>query len=484
MALPWSGFRRLLIIGGVLGVVALALRPDPRDSLRAADQLFAAGRYHEALVHYQRLAPALPEAELRVGLVRTLRGERAPAERAIRTAMQRGLPPRDYHLGLLYLGRALADDGSTRLARQTWELTQACIEAASCAYQAPAQVLMAELSRQEGAYAAAEQAYGAVLATPLPPGWAAQAQYAQALLRATHDPQAALALLQEPLLATSPPDPWLAPLLTGMDRRDLLFAALTTEPTQRPLLLGQIYLDQGHPDLALAQFAALEPTGPDGLRAAAYAAYAQSLNGDPAGGLAQLEALAAQHPDEAQLRLLLALSYLRADASDAAQAQLEVLAADQPNAPDLQLAWASWHAARREYDLASLAYDRALAATPRERWAGIALAAARFHLATTYELCPIGLPLGELAANERPNDPQALTTVAALRYHCGQFRSASDAAQAALAAGAGPEAAYYLGVALAAQDQAGAMTALLRSADMAPASDWRRRAEIALEQLR
>lgn len=94
------------------------------------------------------------------------------------------------------------------------------------------------------------------------------------------------------------------------------------------------------------------------------------------------------------------------------------------------------------------------------------------------------MPFAETAAAAAPEDPQALTLLAAHRYHCGQFAGAAEAARAARRTGGGPDAFYYLGAALAALgDAEQARSALIRAADLAPASDWRRRAELALGML-
>ncbi len=480
------GALRLLSVALALGFAArLIFQPDGRDDLRAADRLFAAGRYHEALVAYAPLAPALPAAQLRLGMVRALRGERTLAERAIRGAMQRGLAPADYHLALLYLGRALADDGRAELAGRTWLLLEDCRTPAACAYRAPGRALAAAEALHRGDYLAAEAGLRAALAAPMPPGWAERARYSLALLRAADDPRAASELLAAPPGEPAPPDPLLAPLLPPLGEAPRQLAAvLAAGPAQRPQLLGQLYVGLGLYGLAEGQFARVDPRGPEALSAAAYAAYTRWRAGDPEGGLARLEALVAEHPAEARARTLLALAYLNADASEQARAQIDAVARLTPDDPDVQLAWANWHAARREYDQASLAYGRALNAAPRDERGVYALLAARFHLATTYELCEVGLPLAELAAGARPADGEALATVAANRYHCGQFAGAAEAAAAARAVGAGPEAAYYLGAALAAlgeRDEARA--ALISAADLAPASDWRRRAELALSLL-
>lgn len=466
--------------------VWLIARPDPRDDLRAAERLFAAGRYHEALTAYARLAPALPVAELRLGLVQTLRGERGPAERAIRTAMQRGLSAADYHLGLLYLGRALADAGLSAQAEATWTLLEDCRSPEACAYRGPGRLLAAEHALARGAYAQAEAGLHAALAEALPPTWAAYARYRLALLLASDQPAAALALLPPQRAATVADDPLLAPLLTplGAAEAGQLAAVLAAPPEQRPQLLGQLYLTSGLFGLAEAQFAQVDPASPMALGAAAYAAYTQWRAGDAAAGQARLEALVAAHPDEPRARTLLALAYLTTADDTAAREQITGLSALLSQAPASELAWASWHAARREYDLASLAYDRALAAAPRARLGDYALVAARFHLATTYNLCTVGLPMAELAVRERPGNAEALSLVAAHRYHCGQFATAVEAAQAAERISADPAAAYYQGAALAALgEHAAARQALIRAADLAPASSWRRRAEIALAYL-
>ncbi|NJN17677.1 MAG: hypothetical protein HC822_16080 [Oscillochloris sp.] len=94
------------------------------------------------------------------------------------------------------------------------------------------------------------------------------------------------------------------------------------------------------------------------------------------------------------------------------------------------------------------------------------------------------MPLVEQAAEGMTNSGEALTLLAALRYRCGQFAGAAEAAAQAQILGAGPEAAYYRGASLAAL---GATTEarhqLIRAADLAPASIWRARAELALATL-
>lgn len=481
--------RRLPLLSGRLGLalllagtLALIWRPDPRDQLRAIDRSFAAGHYHAALTALTPLAPELATARLRLGMVRALRGEAAEAERALRAAMLAGLTPDDYQLALLYLGRALADDGRAALAQRTWRLIEDCRSAEACGYRGPARLLMAELALHQGDYPAAEAAFRAAQVAGLPPAWAAVAHYRLALLRAAQDPADAQRLLNLRERAGLPANPLIAPLLPPPGDGPAQLAAVLAAPAHaQAQLLGQLYLALGLYGLAEAQFARVDPAAPEARGAAAYAAYTRWRAGDVAGGLARLEALVAAYPDDPRARTLLALAYIGTDAGDAAREAIARAAAARPHEPRIELAWASWYAARHEYDQASLAYERALAVAPPVEQGRYALLAAQFHLATTYELCERGLPLAEQAASAAADDPVALTTLAAHRYHCGQF---AGAAAAARAAGSSPEATYYLGAALAALgDRTNARVALIQAADLAPASDWRRRAELALVNL-
>lgn len=458
------------------------LQPDPRDDLRAADRLFVAGRYHEALHAYLRLAPSLPVAQLRVGMVQTLRAERGPAERALRSAMERGLSPADYHLALLYLGQALAVDGRYALAQHTWQLMEDCRSFAACGYRGYGRLLAAEAAFQQSEDRQAEAGFRAALAEPLPQAWAVHAHYRLAMLLAAHEPAAALEALTTPVASPAPTQPLVAPLLPALETAPAQLAAVLDAPAdQRLQLLGQIYLAQGRLDLAEAQFSQIAADSPYAHAAAAYSAYTHWRAGATDLGLTRLAELVAANPDAARPRALLALVHLSAANDDAAYEAIEALAELLVNEADLELAWASWYTARREYHLASLAYDRAIAAATEQQQGDYAILAARFHLATTYELCQVGWPMAELAARERPNHAEALTLVAAHRYRCGAFADAISAAQAAQAAGAGAEAAYYEGQAHQALGaNAQARQALIRAADMAPASVWRERAEEAL----
>ncbi len=470
----------------VLGSVATLLLPwlGPQMSLRAADGLWRAGRYHEALAAYERLVPDLPPAQLRLGMIYVLRGERGPAERAIRRAMQRGLTNADYQLALLYLGRALADAGRSELATHTWLLMEACHPAQVCRYRAVARLLAADLALTEGAYAQARTGLQAALAEPLPASWANFARYRLALLEAGMDSEAALGLLAHLAGPRAATDPWLDPLLpaVGHGPEDLR-RLLTTPPDQRSQLLGQFYLERGFLRLAEAQFAAV--SRPDAATMDDRALYAAVTQWHTDGNIEELEAVVARYPDEWRMGLILVMAYLRSNADSAATQQLELLMATQPATAELELVRASWHLMRGEYASAQQAYQRVLDLAPAERLGDYALLVARFHLSTTYELCSSGLRAAEIAARARPDDATTLTVLAACRYYCDQPSGAAQAAEMAWQAGAGAEASYYLGLSLASLgEQQAAREALIRAADRAPAAPWRQRAELALTALR
>src|SRR5262245_51001719 len=115
---------RLAMILLLLGQAArLAFRPDPRDALRRADRLLAAGYYHDALDAYSQLSAQQGEwgeATLRVGLVRELRGEHDLAAGELYAALAQGLRGARRDLTVLYLGHALLAEGKARQAVALW----------------------------------------------------------------------------------------------------------------------------------------------------------------------------------------------------------------------------------------------------------------------------------------------------------------------------------------------------------------------------
>jgi tetratricopeptide (TPR) repeat protein len=477
---------KALLLAALLGSAAtLIVRAAPEDALRAADRQFYAGQYHAALQSYARLSvdPQQPLAALRLGIVRFMRGEHAPAERALRRALQSDLRPRERELASLYLAATLEAQGKAEAAAQLYTRLQSC--GADCFFAGEREVLAAELALRQNSYAAAEAAFRQALALQPPSGWHQVALTRLALLESARDPEVAHTTLTTQRAPSTRGEPFLHALLpTQVPDPAQLAAALAEAPTQRLRLLGQYFLEMHLYSLAEAQFAQVAPESPDALGAAAYAAYARWRAGDHKGGIERLETLVAEYPDEPRARTLLALAYVAADDSKAARAQIETIVELSPARPDAYLAWASWHVAQRDYVAAAQEYQRALlAAAPAER-GRYALLAADFHLNLGYKLCEEGLPHAEEAARLQPANSEAWSVLAAQRYHCADFAGAVAAARSALALNEDARSSYYLGAGLAALGQRSQARALLvHAADLAPASIWRERAELALARL-
>jgi Flp pilus assembly protein TadD len=244
-------------------------------------------------------------------------------------------------------------------------------------------------------------------------------------------------------------------------------------------MLGQLYLSAQLYTLAEAQFTSVSADSPSAVAAAAYAAYTRWRAGDHAEGLRRLQALVGQHPDEPRARALLALAYLTNRQDDSAKAQLEAIQTLAPRAPDTHLAWGQWYATQHDYLAAADAYRRALSDAAPEQRGSYALALARFYVDTTFQICESGRPAAEQAIAALPDDARAWTSAAAARLACGDASGAQQAAARALQQAPGDaEATYYLGRALAALGQRqAARAALVSAADLAPASQWRERAE-------
>jgi tetratricopeptide (TPR) repeat protein len=259
-----------------------------------------------------------------------------------------------------------------------------------------------------------------------------------------------------------------------------LLTLLQTEPPEQHQLLGQFFLDLGLYSLALKQFARLAPDSPYGPIAAAYAGYTRWQAGEERAGLQQIASLVTAYPTSPQIRLLLVLMLLQEQDFEATRRHLDTLTRQYPDMPDVYVARAQWAMRQHDYAGALRGYQKALSLVEHsfERRGQYALLAARFHLATTYELCRHGVSSAELAARMRPDDGQAWATLAAIRYQCRYSGGAVAAARVALERGGGADARYYLGAALLElghYDTAREM--LIQAADMAPASVWRQRAE-------
>ena len=475
-----------------LATLALAARlvfqPDPRDGLRQADALFTAGRYHDALAAYRRVASNAPgdaTARLRLGMVLVIRGEGPAASRELGRALGLGIDPAEAALARLYQGRMAADMGYGDEAVRAW----AQIPPSSPLY-GPRLALEAEERLRAGDYATAEARYRAALAAGLPESWRAAAHLRLAALRASSDSVGALAELRA---ASAPPRgvqpvelPLIAPLIPPA-RPDAgqLAAALAADEATRPQILGQLYLHAGLLPLAEVQFVAAQALGDVAHRAGTYAAYTRWISGDPEGSAAQLRTLAAAAPGDPRPRAMLALIYLAARDAPAALAEIQAAQGIAPRDPEALLALGRWHAAQRDYTAAAAAYDEARrAASPAER-GRYALEQARYHLEVAIEVCDAGLPAAVTAATLLPEDAGAWSALSRAQLACGDAARARQAAERALTlAPASPEAFYHLGRALGALgERRAAQQALVRAADLAPASVWRVRAEAQMAAL-
>jgi Flp pilus assembly protein TadD len=473
--------RLLVVVLLVAQATHLVLRRDPRDGLREADGLLAAGRYYDALHAYSELASSnsqWPEPALRVGVVRELRGEHVLAVRALYDALAAGLrgPQRD--LALVYLGHALLAAGESQRAERMWAQVRP-----TSAYAPLLLVLRGEQALLAGDNDAATGLYRAALAPSLPPAWWALATYRLALLRGATDGSAALAELQPPstqVATAQNVDALLVrPLLPPVVPADgQLATILRAAPDERAQMLGQLYLELGLYQLARLQFDRVTAGSPLVLSAQTYGAYARLRSGDRAGGLTQLQEIVRQHPDDSRARTLLALSYM-ADAQLAqAERQIMTLETQPGQQVQAQLAWATWRSANRDYIGAMATYQQLIAQADSAQRGQYALLAARFHLTTGFEICSGGLDAADIAARELPNDVEVQTVLAGSRLYCADPGGAAIAARAALALAPRADAAYYLGAALAVQgERAAARAALIRAADLAPDSSWRERAE-------
>ena len=475
MLLIWQGAR-------------LTFRADQLDDLRHADALFAAGRYHSARAAYTAVlarAPRMAPALLRLGIVYAMRNERAAANEQLAYALDAGLSQTDYELARLYQGWLAAEDGQRDQAMRYW----ATIGEHST-WLPVRRALEAENLLALADYAGAEASYRASAAAGLPGEWRALVGTRLALLRASSDPTAALAELRNVDTLLTAPAPagmiYAAALLPAADPDAGQLADVLLAPAeQRAQLLGQLYLHARLYGLAEAQFATVPPGGAGALAAGTYAAYTRWSAGDWAGGLRRLQDLVAAHPTDPRARALLALAYLSAHDPPGAQAQIDIVRAQAPRAPETHLALAQWYAALHEYLAAAEEYRLALRdAAPGERGA-YALALARFHIDIALERCENGLPAADEAARDLPSDPRAWTTLANVRFGCGDPAGSRAAAEQALQrAPASAEASYYLGRALAALgDRPAARVALINAADLEPRSPWRERAEAQIATL-
>lgn len=457
---------------------SLVFRADIRADIRRGDALFAQGRYFEAWQLYGALASKTGSslALARLGMLQTIRGESVGANRTLAQALNAGLRGRDHDLLRLYQGQAALLNGQPSEAFGLWRMV-----GETSALYPYRQALEAEALLQAGEYALAEASYRAALASNLPLIWQRRIGVRVAALRATSDAEGAQTALNQlpPPSATLPDPTLLMPLLPPESPTpQRLAAALAAPATERAIQLGQLYLDAGLYGLAEAQFAVVPSESASAQSARAYAAYARLRTGDRKAGIAQLKALVESDPQNPRARALLALAYLAETNPLQAQAQLATVRALAPRSPDTHLAWGQWYAANSDYIAAANEYRRALAEAPLDQRATYLLALAHFHLDTTVNACAGARPAAEEAAR-LTDSAAAWVALAQASLACEDYAAASAAAASALERDpASAEAAFYHGRALAMLGQRGAARqALIAAADLAPASDWRVKAE-------
>lgn len=453
----------------------LILHPDPRDALRQADALFDRGRYTEALAAYRAL-PLRAEVAARIGMLETIRGDYNSAARSFGRAIRQGVSGPEYDLVRLGQGYLAAADGAADEAARFWHMILP-----GSRFAGPAAVLAGNWRVQIRDYGGAEWFYRSALEQGLPDIWQRAVHLRLALLRASSDPagaQAELAAREQPVAL---PEPYalrfVLPLLHDNPRQAVeLTAALAERPPQRDRLLGRMYLDADLPDLALGRFvAAGEPVA---------AAYARWRMGDRQGGLAALAALADARPNDPELPPLLVMMYLSQGQSEQAGLVLAQALADAER-PSVLLAQAQWWVAQREYLAAAAAYQHALDQAPAEQRGAYALLQARFQTFAGVQVCSVGRAAAAEATRLLPDDPRAWKSLADVLITCGEALPAIAAAEQSVRLDpADAEAAYHLGRAyILSGDPESARTALMRAADLAPASVWRVRAEQHLQSL-
>ena len=474
--------RAVFVLALLVATARLAFRPDPHDALRQADALFAAGRYYEAFRAYHALATHTPDfalARLRLAMTLVVRGEGPAASREFGWALKLGLNDAAMMLARLYQGRMAADMGYADESMRMW----AQIPPSSALYGLRL-ALEAEERLRRNDYAGAEAGYRAALAAGLPESWRRSAYARIAALRAGSDPSGAwnelrMAVVEDRRLR--PIEQPLAAPLRPLPRPDAaqIAAILASDEAIRPQLLGQVYLDVGWTALAEAQFDVARKRGALAQPAEAYIAYAHLSNGDYAVAMTRLRDLAAAAPDDPRPRTLLALAYLAARDAQAALVELQEARRIAPNDPDVLLALGEWHTVQRDYPAAAAAYDEARRVAPLAMRGTYALAQAQYHLKTSLQICEKGLLAATEAVDWLPGNAQAWSALAQARLACGDAAGSRDAAAQAQALDPlSAEAAYHYGRALAAlEDRNAARDALIRAADLAPASEWRVRAE-------
>ena len=480
---------RRSIFNFVLAVVVVVwpsfviLRPDAqRTKLRAAEQLWQSGRITEAQRAYTLLQPDGDTAALvnvRLAGLALLRGECAAAQVYAAIALRAPTRRDEAAQAHLIAGACAAKRGATTYAEAEWQ----AIDPRS-PMRPFADLLRGEIALQGGREQAAVEHYSKALQQSLPEPWSALTRLRLAALVAPAAPKTALLYLAAVPTKLPEPAPELRPFASIdpdaiVTQSQQLRAILTSSEASHMQLLGQYMLNQHLYRLALVRFEQVPPSAPEFPVANAYAAYSRWNLGQTNAALAQLRELAAAFPDQPVVATLFAAVALEAGELDAADAALDAAEARYPLDPAIALTRSDILAARRDYPRALAERRRARDIALADVKARYALAVAEQHRSLTHDLCGEGLVAARQAVGLASTDATAWQLLANIAYHCRAYEEAVRAARDGLRY-APNEAAlhFWLGAALLEHGQPElGQKHLLAAADLAPASEWRIRAE-------
>ncbi|HEY0734968.1 MAG TPA: tetratricopeptide repeat protein, partial [Herpetosiphonaceae bacterium] len=347
-SLKLAYFSVLVLIGVV---IVLVLRPAQQPAaLRAAEQLWQAGRVTEALRSYRALrssdsVPAL--VDIRLATIMLLRGDCAQAQMYAATALGKPLRRDEAAQAHLIVGQCAAQRGAFDRAQAEWLSVDP-----QSPYQALVDVLSGELALHGGLRSSAIDDYTAALDGSLAEPWRGFARLRLALALAPHAPETALRHLQ--LIPETLPDPApetrpLLPLTSGaiVGQARQLEAILAAPQEQQRQLIGQQLLDLDLLRLAIATFEQVTVDAPREPLAEAHAAYARWQLGQTSAATTQLRELVTQYPHEPLIATLYATIAINAGNLDEASAVLDAAEARAPLDPAIVLVRSDLLVARR-----------------------------------------------------------------------------------------------------------------------------------------
>lgn len=471
----------------IVTVSVLVLRPAPEQAeLRAAEQLWHSGRVAEALRRYQALrssesAPAL--VDTRLSTIALLRGDCSQAQTYAATALRKPIRRDEAAQAHLIAAQCAARRGDLDRAQAEWQSVDP-----RSPYHALLDVLSGEYALRAGLRSTAIDDYTAALAAPLAEPWQSFARLRLSLALAPEAPEAALQHLHS-IPATLPaPTPETRPLLplspgeiVGQSRQ--LAAILAAPRQQQTQLLGQQLLGLDLLPLAIATFEQVPIDESSRSLAEAHAAYARWRLGQTSAAAAQLRELAARYPQEPLIATLHATVAIDAGNLEDAAAALDAAETRAPLDPAIVLVRSDLLVARREYPQAIAERRRARDIAQPEVRGRYALALAEQHLRLTFRVCDSGIDAAREATTIAATDPRSWQLLASMFYHCRSYKQAAEAAQRGLTlAPDDPALHFFRGAALwEDRDREAGQPHLIAAADLAPASEWRVRAEQMLD---